>query len=135
MTVKRFSASTFRTLVLAFFLVALLGVVLVSRDGQLPQGVRGRLVGGAGQVSLSGLEGGGRKERVGMERLDLKEQECRRAYPALFKGIDDAVSRGSFRFSMSSGEYQGLVQGRIKDNQVSLPFFSSVLCCSPRSCS
>jgi hypothetical protein len=52
------------------------------------------------------------------ERLHLTEKECRTSFPDLFREIEYAETVGQFDLEKATGDYQGLVQGRIKDNQV-----------------
>jgi hypothetical protein len=51
-------------------------------------------------------------------RLNLNEQDCRATFPLLFTTIDASIARGSFNFSRSPTDYQGLIQARIRNNVV-----------------
>ncbi|KAF2243396.1 hypothetical protein BU26DRAFT_437108 [Trematosphaeria pertusa] len=52
------------------------------------------------------------------DHLYLEEEQCRTTFPTLFREVDDAVARGNFVFEKSNPDYQGLVQGRIKDGKL-----------------
>ncbi|KAK7187134.1 hypothetical protein DPSP01_004043 [Paraphaeosphaeria sporulosa] len=52
------------------------------------------------------------------ERLDLSETECRASFPELFKEIKYAANSGKVMLTKDDGDYQGLVQGWIKDNRL-----------------
>lgn len=50
--------------------------------------------------------------------LNLNEHECSNVFPRLTKYIQDSIQRGPFKLNRSDDDYQGLVQGRIKDGKV-----------------
>lgn len=53
-----------------------------------------------------------------LANLSLTEEQCRATFPGLTKEIDGAVARGQFKVEKEPDDYQGLVQGRIKDGKV-----------------
>jgi hypothetical protein len=53
------------------------------------------------------------------EQLNLAEEECAVHFPGWIRDVNDRISRGAFVFEKSNPDYQGMVQGRIKDGKVS----------------
>lgn len=60
-------------------------------------------------------------ERTVTDRLDLSEDECIARFPELSRDIDYAVKNGKLVLERDEGDYKGLVQGRIINNQVRCP--------------
>lgn len=50
--------------------------------------------------------------------LSLNEKQCRATFPGLMQEIDQSVARGPFDLKKLPDNYQGIVEGRIKDGKV-----------------
>jgi hypothetical protein len=59
-----------------------------------------------------------RTDKSSLNNLFLTQEQCAAAFPALTKEIDDRVTAGPFELDWSP-DYQGSIQGRIKDGKVS----------------
>ncbi|KAG4444387.1 hypothetical protein IFR05_000152 [Cadophora sp. M221] len=76
------------------------------------------LIGGSGVPSLFSLLVTKYPSKEKLENRSLNEEQCRATFPGLAKEIDDAVARGPFKLDRAPQDYQGLVQGRIKDGNL-----------------
>ncbi|KAF2660233.1 hypothetical protein K491DRAFT_712006 [Lophiostoma macrostomum CBS 122681] len=114
----RVSRAFFRLSSFAFAVVAFCLTVLVvhTRD---PFEIRGRPLGGfkVPFAKPSKLADAAPPQDV-LKRLDLSEEQCRTTFPDLLQDVDRMVARGKFVFGKSDSRYKGLVQGRIKDNNL-----------------
>lgn len=75
-------------------------------------------IGGSGVPSLLSLLVTKYPSRENLENRSLNDEQCSATFPGLTKEIDDAVARGPFKLDKAPQDYQGLVQGRIKDGHV-----------------
>ncbi|RDL31112.1 Uncharacterized protein BP5553_09901 [Venustampulla echinocandica] len=50
--------------------------------------------------------------------LSLSELQCRATFPGLMQEIDQSVARGPFDLKKLADDYQGIVEGRIKDGKL-----------------
>ncbi|KAF2257799.1 hypothetical protein CC78DRAFT_527265 [Lojkania enalia] len=113
--------SLFRTAILSFTVIALctVAVLFQERDGRFGiRDVRGLVFQVPFSRSGPGISQLALEEKGSFDRLDLGEEQCREIFPGLTKDLDDAVQRGTFVFEKSNPDYQGLVQGRIKDGKL-----------------
>ncbi|KAF2503253.1 hypothetical protein BU16DRAFT_569124 [Lophium mytilinum] len=53
-----------------------------------------------------------------MKSLSLTEAQCACMFPRLTREVDRAVGRGNFTFERESGNYKGMVQGRIENGNL-----------------
>ena len=68
--------------------------------------------------SLSYLSVTRQPSKETFKKLSLTENQCRATFPGLMKEIDEAVARGPLKLVKEPDDYQGLVQGKIKDGKV-----------------
>ncbi|KAF2119111.1 glycosyl transferase family 90-domain-containing protein [Lophiotrema nucula] len=122
MYLRKSRLSLFRSAILSFAVITLCAVAFLFREREGQFGFRDGTV----QVEIpfpSGERGslnGPLFENHGnsFERLDLDEKECRANFPSLARDVGDSVARGKFVFEKNSLDYQGLVQGRIKNGSM-----------------
>ncbi|KAF2016390.1 hypothetical protein BU24DRAFT_462549 [Aaosphaeria arxii CBS 175.79] len=108
------SRSITRTAVLSTLVFVLCAIVLFSADSRDHQRAHhGRQ---SHRHAVSSAKSS--QAEKALERMDLTEAQCNNAFPSLNIPIQDSVARGKFVFNVSDPEYKGLVQGRIRNNQL-----------------
>lgn len=119
---KRSSTLYLRNVLLVFSALTLCFVFVFYEDAGIPLVVRDRIR-ASPQKFLVGNPA--HNEKMGFDRLDLSEGECRETFPDLFADIEYAVKGRKTVLGKDNGNYKGLVQGRIKNNQVRRSFRSN----------
>ncbi|KAJ4289679.1 hypothetical protein N0V90_011008 [Kalmusia sp. IMI 367209] len=112
---KRFSISALRSLFLSSLVLTLCVFVLFYEDVNVPLRIHDNLA-APRQLPLASFNTGSARPMT--ERLDLQEKQCRATFPKLFADFDSVIGRSKFVLEKDSGDYKGLVQGRIKDNKL-----------------
>lgn len=117
---KRHSRPGFRVPFLSIFVLMLIFIAIIHEhdNGQIAWSIGDSVRAQRPQPFASSLKG---SEQYATERLDLSERMCRAKFPDLFQDIHYAAKNAKFTLKKDAGNYKGLVQGRIQDNQVCRP--------------